>query len=163
MSTDSTTLFSIEDDGRVSETPIPSQQKCTRGSLCSQSDCLVCNGPIPNHHVRDLTKDLETTPTPNKYSKPPAPPEHFISTFTEEFQQVLLADNMEDIKIVLQVYDLQITTCTDILKFDRTNSHVRSMVASRSSTKQSRCSSHTFPSSPPGWRLRTSSAPGSRS
>ena len=90
MSTDSTTLFSIEDDGRVSETPIPSQQKCTRGSLCSQPDCLVCNGPIPNHHVRDLTKDLETTPTPKKLSKPPAPPNHIFSILTEEFKQALL-------------------------------------------------------------------------
>ena len=55
-----------------------------------------------------------------KPTKPPTPPDHFISTFTEELQQSLFGGNTEDIQIVLKVYDLQLTTCLDFLKFDHT-------------------------------------------
>ena len=115
MSTNSANMFSVTDDGRLTETP-----KCTRTSPCSKADCLFCNGPASYHHVRDLANDLETTPTPKQFSKPTAPPDHFISTFTEEFQQALLGGIMEDIQVVLMFYDLQVTTCTDFFKFDRT-------------------------------------------
>ena len=103
MSTNSDTMFSVTDDGRLTETP-----RCTRTSPCSEADCLFCNGPASNHHVRDLSNYLETTPNPKKPSKPTAPPDHFITTFTEEFQQTLLTNNPEDIQTVLMFYDLQL-------------------------------------------------------
>ena len=120
MSTNSDTTFSMADDGSLTETPIPSQPKCTRMSPCSKADCPFCNGPASNHHVRDLTKDLETTPTPKKLSKPPAPPNHIFSTLTEEFKQALLDEEAEDVEALLTQYDLFGKTCPDFLKFDRT-------------------------------------------
>ena len=71
-------------------------------------------------HVRNLSKELETTSPPKRPTKPPAPSDHFISTVTEEFQQSLLEGNTEDIQTVLKFYDLQLSTCLDFLRFDRT-------------------------------------------
>ena len=115
MSTNSDTVFSVTDDGRPTETP-----RCTRTSLCSREGCLVCEELTSDHHVRNLNNDLEATPPPKTFSKTSAPPDHFISTFTEEFRQALLADNMEDIQAVLMFYDLQLPTCLDFFKYDRT-------------------------------------------
>ena len=115
MSTNSNTMFSVTDDGRLTETP-----RCTRKSPCSKADCPFCNRPASYHHVHDLANDLGTTPTPKNSSKPTAPPDHFITTFTEEFQQTLLTNNPEDIQTVLMFYDLQLPTCTDFFKYDRT-------------------------------------------
>ena len=115
MSTNSDTMFSVTDDGRLTETP-----RCTRTSPCSEADCLVCNGPASDHHVRNLNNDLETTPTPKKSSKPLAPPNHILSLLTEEFKQVLIDEQEEDIKALLTQYDLFGITSPDFLKFDRT-------------------------------------------
>ena len=115
MSTNSDTMFSVTDDGRLTETP-----RCTRTSPCSEADCLVCNGPASDHHVRNLNNDLETTPTPKKPSKPLAPPNHILSLLTEEFKQVLIDEQEEDIKALLTQYYLFEKTCPDFFKYDRT-------------------------------------------
>ena len=115
MSTNSDTMFSVTDDGRLTETP-----RCTRMSPCSEADCLVCNGPASDHHVRNLNSDLETTPIPKKSPKPLAPPNHILSTLTEEFKQALIDEQAEDVDILLTQYDLFGKTCPDVLTFDRT-------------------------------------------
>ena len=115
MSTNSDTMFSVTDDGRLTETP-----RCTRTSPCYEADCQGCNEPASDHHVRNLNNDLETTPTPKKPSKPLAPPNHILSLLTEEFKQVLIDEQEEDIKALLTQFDLFGITSPDFLKFDRT-------------------------------------------
>ena len=115
MSTNSDTMFSVTDDGRLTETP-----RCTRTSPCSEADCLVCNGPASDHHVRNLNSDLETTPIPKKSSKPLAPPNHIFSTLTEEFKQALIDEQAEYVDALLTQYDLFGKTCPDFFKYDRT-------------------------------------------
>ena len=92
-------------------------RSCTRTTQCKQADCPICSEPIPGtHHVRDLTQELETTPPPRKYSKPPAPPDHNISLITAELQQACLDDDLEDIKFLLTYCDLHENT--DIVEYD---------------------------------------------
>ena len=98
------------------------------------------------HHVRYLTQELETTPPPKKLSKPPAPPDHIFSPLTEEFKQAFLDDKTEDIKALLNQYDLFGTACPDFLKFDRIE--LMKLVK----TKISTCSCSYSPSSPPSIR-----------
>ena len=111
-----------EETARPASTPQDeTSRSCTRLTACEKANCPSCRAPITgNHHVRDLSQELETTPPPKRLIKPPAPPDHFISTYTDEFKQALLANNTEDIHTVLMFYDLQITTCPDFLNFDRT-------------------------------------------
>ena len=119
MSTDSTTLFSMEDDGRVSETPIPSQKKCTRGSLCSQSDCLVCNRPISNHHIHNLTGDLEDSNLNSRSNKPNAPADHWISNLIDDFKEAIMDQDIEEMK-KLDIYYWKMSKAPDFVLYNRT-------------------------------------------
>ena len=100
MSTNSATLFSVEDDGSLLETPIPSQQKCTRGSPCSKSDCLVCNGPVSNHHVCNLTGDLEDSSPHSKSNKPTTPAAHWINNLTDAFKEPFIDHDVDELMLL---------------------------------------------------------------
>ena len=82
---------------------------------CMQAGCLTCykheNGTHPN---QDLSQNLGSTPK----TKPTAPPDHIISVITEDFQQALLDNDMEEIQTLLRHYNLQVRTTADFLKFD---------------------------------------------
>ena len=91
-------MADTEEEGPFPATTPQDKQRCTRTTGCQKTECLSCHPPgTGTNHIRNLSQELGTTPTPKRTTKPPAPPDHFISTFTEEFQQALLADNMEDI------------------------------------------------------------------
>ena len=107
------------------EQPFPAttpqdDQRCTRTTGCQKTECLVCHPPgTGTNHVRNLSQELGTTPTPKK-TKPTAPADHIFSILTEEFKQALLDEQAEEVKALLTQYDLFRKTCPDFLKFDRT-------------------------------------------
>ena len=77
-------------------------RSCTRQTPCKKANCPSCCKPITeNHHVQDVSQDI-------------------FSTLMEEFKQAFLDDKTEDIKAILNQYDLFGTTCPDFFKFDRT-------------------------------------------
>ena len=90
MSTNSATRFSVADDGSLTETPIPSQPKCTRTSSCSKADCPFCNGPASNHHVHNLTEDLENSIPTSRSNRTIAPADHWITYLTEDFKDAIM-------------------------------------------------------------------------
>ena len=120
MSTNSATLFSVEDDGSLSETPIPSQQKCTRGSPCSKSDCLVCNGPVSNHHVRNLTGDLEDSSPHSKSNKPTAPAAHWINNLTDAFKDAFMNHDVDELMLLNAHYLKIANEAPDLTLYNRT-------------------------------------------
>ena len=99
-------LFSVEENGSLSETPIPSQQKCTRRSPCSKSDCLVCNKPVTNHHVRNLTGDLEDSNPHSRSNKPTAPTDHWISNLTDAFKDAIMDHDIDEM-VLLNIHYLK--------------------------------------------------------
>ena len=94
-------------------------RSCTRQTQCKKANCPGCSVTITgNRHVRDLSQDLETTPPPKKHPKPPAPPNHIISSITAELQQACLDNNLEDIMIFLDQAELYRKISLDLLKYD---------------------------------------------
>ena len=82
-------------------------RSCSRQTSCKKANCPICSEPTPStHHVLDLTQELETTPPPKKRSKPPAPPDHIITSITIDLQQACLDNDLEDIKMILGHTDL---------------------------------------------------------
>ena len=67
-----------------------------------------CPGP--------LSQELDTTPPPKRLIKPLALVHHIFKTLPEEFKQAFLDDETEDIKAILNQYDLYGTTCLDFFK-----------------------------------------------
>ena len=128
MSTNSATLFSVEDNGSLSETPIPSQQKCKRGSPCFKSDCLVCNGPVSNHHVRSLTGDLEDSIPTSRSNKPTAPADHWFTDLTDAFKDAIMDHDIKEmghlnihyLKMVNKAPDLTRYNLTELKKLSNT-------------------------------------------
>ena len=120
MSTNSATLFSIEDDGSLSETPIPSQQKCARGSPCSKFDCLVCNGPVSNHHVCNLTGDLEDSIPPSRSNKPTAPADHWINDLTDAFKDAIMDHDINEMVHLNIHYLKMVNKAPDLTRYNRT-------------------------------------------
>ena len=110
------------------------KQRCTRLTGSKKAECLTCNkSRTGTHHVRDLSQELdgtvthnerelsqelETTPPPKKIFKPPAPPDHVISSITADFQQAFLDNDLEEIKILLTFFDLHVKTSLNIFKHD---------------------------------------------
>ena len=89
MSRNSATLFSVEDDGSLSKTPIPSQQKC-----------LVCNGPVSNHHVRNLTRDLEDSIPLSRSNKSTAPAAPWINNLTDTFKDAIMDHDVNEMMLL---------------------------------------------------------------
>ena len=131
MSTNSTTLFSVEDDGSLLETPISSQQKCTRGSPCSKSDCLVCNGPVTNNHVRNLTEDLEDFNLHSRPKKHTAPADHWISNLTDAFKVAIMDHDITDMKRLGLLYKKAHQDSTDHFRFNHAELNKTSITASQ--------------------------------
>ena len=94
-------------------------RSCTKWTACKEACCPSCSTPITgNHHVRNFSQEMATTPPPKKFSKPPAPIDHNISLITAELQQACLDDDLEDIKLLLTYFDFHIKTSSDIVKYD---------------------------------------------
>ena len=106
------------------EQPFPAttpqdDQRCTRTTGCQKTECLVCHPPgTGTNHVRNLSQELGTTPTPKK-TKPTAPADHIFSILTEEFEQAFMDNDTVEIEGILTQYDLFGKTCPDYLKYDR--------------------------------------------
>ena len=93
MSPNSASLFSVEDDGSLSETPTSSQQKYTRGLPCSKSDCLVCNGPVSNlSQIREKLLTHHTSPEPHQ-----PPPRQLVLELHSVFLHVLRENNLAEL------------------------------------------------------------------
>ena len=120
MSTNSAPLFSVEDDGTLTETPTPSQQKCTRGSPCSKADCLFCNGPVSNHHVRNLTEDLENSIPTSRSNKPTAPADHWISDLTDAFKDAIMDHDIKEMVHLNIHYLKMVNKAPDLTRYNRT-------------------------------------------
>ena len=122
-----------EEDWSFPATTPQGKQRCTRLTGCKKAECLTCNkSGTGSHHVQDLSQELDgtvthndrelsqelgTTPPPQKTTKPPAPPDHIISAITADFQQGLLDDDLEEIKILLAQFDLHLKSSLDLLKY----------------------------------------------
>ena len=120
MSTNSAPLFSVEDDGTLTETPTPSQQKCTRGSPCSKADCLFCNGPVSNHHVRNLTEDLENSIPTSRSNKPTAPADHWITNLTDDFIDAIMDQDIAEMVNLNKRYSKMVDEAPDYTQYNRT-------------------------------------------
>ena len=120
MSTNSATQFSVEDDESLSETPIPSQQKSTRGSPCSKSHCLVCNGPVTNNCVHNLTVDLEESNLHSRSNKPTAPTDHWITDLSDAFKDTILDHDIEEMKHLNIYYLKLINESSDLHQYNLT-------------------------------------------
>ena len=109
-----------EDTAPPASTPQDeTSRSCTRLTPCKKANCPSCSKPISgNHHVRDLSQELDTTPPPKRLIKPPAPPDHIISSITADLQQARLDDNLEDIKLLLGLAHLHLKTSLGLLKYD---------------------------------------------
>ena len=104
----------------LSETPIPSQQKCTRGSPCSKSDCLVCKGPVSNHHVRNLTGDLENSIPPSRSNKPTAPADHWITNLINAFKDAIMDHDIKEM-VHLNIHYLEmVNEAPDFTRYSST-------------------------------------------
>ena len=115
MSTNSANMFSVTDDGRLTETP-----KCTRTSPCSKADCLFCNGPASNHHVRDLTEDLENSIPTSRSNKPTVPADHWISNLTDAFKDAIMDHDIEEM-IHLNIHYLKmVNEAPDLTRYNHT-------------------------------------------
>ena len=89
-------MTDTEDDAALpASTPQDEDSRsCTR-QTCRKANCSTCSESTPGtHHVRDLTQELETTPPPKKFSKPPAPPDHIFSIFAEDLQQAVIDNKL---------------------------------------------------------------------
>ena len=77
--------------------------------------------PIETHHIWDLTEAMGNTPSPNvPKRKPLAPLNHIIHNLVEGFQEAIHSNDISGIKHVLDQLILARTTCTDFLKYNRT-------------------------------------------
>ena len=102
----STRMADTEEEVPFPATTPQDKQRCTRTTGCQKTECLSCHPPgTGTNHVRNLSQELGTTPTPKK-TKPTAPAYHIISILTEEFEQAFLDNEAEDIKDLLHHYDL---------------------------------------------------------
>ena len=66
-------------------------------------------------------------PPPKKFSRPHAPPDHIFSTFSEELQQAIINNNLEEIQDLLQDFKIHVLTHPDYFKFDGSelNKHLK--------------------------------------
>ena len=127
MSTNSDTMFSVTDDGRLTETP-----RCTRTSPCSKSDYLFCNRPVSNHHVHNPTEDLGNSAPISRSNKPTAPTDHWISRLTDAFKDAIMDHDIRKM-VTLDHYYL-IMTIKDpdsIHRYNRTELEKLSNTADR--------------------------------
>ena len=86
-------MADTEEEGPFPATTPQDEQRCTRTTGCQKAECLSCNQPgTKTNHIRNLSQELGTIPTPKKTSKPPAPADHIISILTEEFEQAIMDD-----------------------------------------------------------------------
>ena len=86
-----------------------------RHTGCKRAECFTWN-----HHVRDLSQELETTPPPKKNTRPPAPPDNTISFLSLEFQQAFLDNNLDEIQILFNQFGIYHKTSLDLLEYDCT-------------------------------------------
>ena len=114
MSTNSDTMFSVTDDGRLTETP-----RCTRTSPCSKADCPFCNRPVYKYCVRNLFDDLEESNLCSRSNKPTAPTDHWINWQTNAFKDAILDPDMEYLEYLTDHYQLVTTTYQDFFDFDQ--------------------------------------------
>ena len=121
MSTNSTTTFSVADDGSLTETPIPSQPKRTRTSPCSKANCPFCNGPASNHHVCNLTEDLENSIQTSRSNKPTAPADHWITNLTKDFKDAIMDHDIAKMEFLKKRYSKRADEAPDFNQYDRTN------------------------------------------
>ena len=126
MSTNSDTMFSVTDDGRLTETP-----RCTRTSPCSKADCLFCNGPASNHHVRDLTEDLENSIPTSRSNRAIAPTDHWITYLTEDFRDAIMDHDIAEMVNLNKRYSKMVNEATDFNNYDRTELKKLSNTASQ--------------------------------
>ena len=85
--------------------------KCLSHSPCIQPACLTCfPSTTGDHHEQDLPQT----------NKPTAPPDHIISTISEDFQQDFINNNLDEIQDLLEAFKLHVQTNPDYIKFDRT-------------------------------------------
>ena len=123
MSTNSATQFTVGDDGSLSETPIQAIKKCTRGSPCSRPDCLTCNGPVTNNHLRDLTNYLEGSNEISRtttLTKITTPLDHWITTLTSAFKEAILDQDIKEMRGLNQSFSKVTGESLDHLKYNRT-------------------------------------------
>ena len=103
-------------------------RSCTRQTQCKQANCPGCSTPIiGNNHVRDLSQKMNTTPPPKRLTKPPAPPDHIISSISEDFQQAFIDNELDQIQDLLEAYKLHVVPHPDYLKFNLSelNKHLK--------------------------------------
>ena len=114
-------MTDTEEDQFFSVITPKDNQRCTRQTGCKRAEYLICNEPgTGTHHVRDVYQELETTPPPKQTTRPPAPPDHTIFFLSADFQQAFLDNDLEEIQILLNQFDLYQKTSLDLLKYDHT-------------------------------------------
>ena len=96
-------------------------RSCTKWTACKEACCPSCSTPITgNHHVRNFSQEMATTPPPKRLIKPTAPPHHYTSVLSTQLKQASLDNNIESIQIHLYLFETFIKKELDSLNYDLT-------------------------------------------
>ena len=136
---------------------------CTMQNPWAKQTCFTCLSPTDSNNIQNLTTALNTTWHTSIATQPAPPADHWISDLTLSFQNAFLLNNLDDLKLLNNLYAQKLLSEHVALKFDRSNltttrKHTKQIIKSRSPVPNSPSSSPPPTPSPvsslPGWKFQ---------